>query len=58
VPGLERDLWEGFAGRGIDDLNIERQRHTRVAISDVLANVFTRNPFVLSVLAEAVRSKE
>ena len=44
MPGLKRDLWERLAGRGIDDLDIESQRHTRVAVSDVLANVLTRNP--------------
>jgi len=45
VPRLECNLWDWFAGRGVDDLDVERQGHTRVAVSDVLADILAGDPY-------------
>lgn len=58
VPGFERNLRNGLAGRGIDDLNIKCQRHARVAISNILTNVFARNPWKVSVLIRSIRNRQ
>ena len=44
VPGLKSDLWDGFTGVSVNDLNIESQRHTRITLSDVLADILARDP--------------
>ena len=45
VPGLKSDLWDGFTGVSVNDLNIESQRHTRITLSDVLADILARHPW-------------
>lgn len=45
VPGLEGNLRNRFASRGVDDLNVERQRYTRVAVSNILADILARDPY-------------
>lgn len=46
VPCLESNLRDWLASVGIDELDIESQRHTWVAIGNVLADVFARDPCV------------
>ncbi len=48
VPGLKRNLRHRLASVGVDDLNIDYQRYTRVTISDVLTDELAGNPFVSS----------
>jgi hypothetical protein len=45
VPGLEGDLLDRLASRGVDDLDIERQGYTRVAVSNILADILARDPY-------------
>lgn len=44
VPCLEGDLRDRLTSPGVDDLDIKSQGYTRVTISDVLADVFARDP--------------
>lgn len=44
VPDLEESFRYGFARVDIDELDIERQRHTLLAVRDVLANKLALNP--------------
>src|SRR5690242_8149581 len=46
VPCLESNLRDWLASVGIDELDIESQRHTWMAIGDVLADVLARDPCV------------
>lgn len=45
MPGLKGNLRDRLTGPGVNDLNIESQGYTRVAISDVLADVLAGNPY-------------
>ena len=44
VPRLEGNLRDRLASRGVDNLDIERQGHTRVAVSNILTDILARNP--------------
>lgn len=44
VPGFESNPGDRLASCGVDDLDIECQGHARVAISDVLTDIFARDP--------------
>lgn len=52
VPSLEGNLWDGLAGCGVDDLDVKCQRYTRVAVSDVLADILARDPYTKRQLLE------
>lgn len=44
VPCLKSNLRNRLAGRGIDELDVESQWYSSIAISDVLADIFARDP--------------
>lgn len=44
VPCFEGDLGDWLASSGVDNLHVESQRYTRVAVRDILTNVLTRHP--------------
>lgn len=44
VPGFKSNLRDGLTSPSVNDLDVECQRHTWVAIGDVFANIFARNP--------------
>lgn len=47
VPKLKCYLRDWLAGLGVNDLDIESQWYARIAVSDVLADVFARYPWRL-----------
>lgn len=44
VPSLESDVANRLAGSGVNELDVEGQRDTRLVIGDVLANKLARDP--------------
>jgi hypothetical protein len=44
VPRLKRDLRHRLTGPGVNYLNVKSQWYTGVAIGDILADIFTRDP--------------
>lgn len=43
IPGLESYVGDGFAGVGVDDLDVKGQGNALLAISDVLADQLARD---------------
>lgn len=41
MPDIRVDLREGFAGVGIDELDVHEQRHALLVFGDILADQFT-----------------
>lgn len=44
VPRLEGNLWDWLTSRGVNNLDVERQGYTRIAIGDILADKLARDP--------------
>ena len=43
VPGIKVDVRDGIAGVGVNDLEVQVQRHTGLVLGDVLADQLTGN---------------